>query len=540
MHKQVIWIFGVVFLLSTTFLLLACNPAAYRADADRESYCIIQQKSAGIEGMPAGFTIERQISHVDVPQIDEATRVLTITETLQIAVDHSREHQSRREQVFLQALTLSMERHRFNPIYFGQGNFTLNNDSFKKSIAGVFSFGFNQMLATGADLSVDMSTNLFRIISGGNPGEIAASALSVRAVQPLLRGAGYLVTLENLTQGERDMVYTIRDYVRYRREFSVEIINSYLSLLGQQDQVANAESNLKSLDQQREIVVNRVLAGLSSPIEADQATQQVLEARDSLLRAQASYERVLDLFKIQLGIPTEVRILPKAEELQQIAARGIDKALIPPRDGVKIALENRLDLQNARDRVEDYRRKVLVSEDLLKPGLDLILGYGADSDRPKAMLDFADGEKDYTVGVDVDLPLDRKAERNTYRQSFIRLAAAERDLVDLRDRIAYEVRNAIRNVDLAVDRYQNQVKSLELSRVRVERDSLLLQAGRAITRDVLESQADLLRAQNAVTSSIIDYYNAKLDLLLAMENMEVDEHGFISEGKNYEWEYVDQ
>lgn len=540
MHKRILWISGVILTLGTALLLQACNPAAYKADADREAYCIIQQKSTGVEGMPVSFNIERYSGLVEAPRIEDATRILTITETLQIAVDHSREHQTRREQVFIQALSLSLERYRFDPIYFGKGNFTINNDSFRQSISSFFSIGFNRMLATGADLSVDMTTNLSRIISGGNPAELAVSALSARAVQPLLRGAGYLVTLENLTQSEKDMVYSIRDYVRYQREFSVDIIRGYLSLLGQQDQVTNAENNLKSLDQQREIVVNRVLAGLSSPIEADQATQQVLEARDSLVRAQTSYERVLDTFKLQLGIPPEVRILPRAEELQRITEEGITKTLIPSDQAVQIALVNRFDLKNTRERVEDYRRKVLVSEDLLKPGLDLVLGYGAESDRSKAMFDFADGEKDYSAGVDVDLPLDRKSERNIYRQSFIRLAAAERDLEDQRDRTSFEVRQAIRSLNLAVDRYEIQLRSLELAKTRVERDSLLLQAGRAITRDVLESQSDLLRAQNAVTSAIIDYYNAKLDLLLAMENLKVNEHGWISEGKDYEWEYVDQ
>jgi len=387
---------------------------------------------------------------------------------------------------------------------------------------------------------VEMSTSLFRVISGGDPSELATSALSVGVVQPLMRGYGRAVTLENLTQAERDMVYAIRDYVRYRKALTVDITQSYLDLLGQLDQVRNAKSNLDSLIIQRDFVENRVLAGLVSPTEADQAAQQALEARDSWIRSIANYERGLDSFKLQLGIPIEVRIVQNPGALEIIKAQGVKKFELPVEKAVEVALVNRLDLRNTRERVEDYRRKIPVAEDLLKPGMDLVLGYGADSDGPKAMFDFADGEKNYTAGINYDLPLDRKSERNVYRQAFINLAAAERDYEEGVDTTSFEVRNAVRNLNLAVESYDIQLNSLALAQRRVERDSDFLRAGRAITRDVLESQNALLDAQNAVTSALIDYYSNRLDLLLAMETLQVGENGMWKEGIQDEWEYVDQ
>ncbi len=537
------------FLLKRTFrawpallllLICGCNPTAYRADADREAYCIIGQKSMGIQGLPAAFNIERPRGAYRNGDINSATLVLTITDSLRIATENSREYRSRMESLYSQALSLSLERHEFDPIYFGQGSFELNNDGTRQSISNIFSLGFNRMLATGADLSVEMSTSLFRVISGGDPSELATSALSVGVVQPLMRGYGRAVTLENLTQAERDMVYAIRDYVRYRKALTVNITQSYLDLLGQLDQVRNAKSNLDSLIIQRDFVENRVLAGLVSPTEADQAAQQALEARDSWIRSIASYERGLDSFKLQLGIPIEVRIVQNPGALEIIKAQGVKKFELPVEKAVEVALVNRLDLRNTRERVEDYRRKIPVAEDLLKPGMDLVLGYGADSDGPKAMFDFADGEKSYTAGINYDLPLDRKSERNVYRQAFINLAAAERDYEEGVDTTSFEVRNAVRNLNLAVERYEIQLNSLALAQRRVERDSDFLRAGRAITRDVLESQNALLDAQNAVTSALIDYYSNRLDLLLAMETLQVDENGMWKEGIQDEWEYVDQ
>jgi outer membrane protein TolC len=522
-------------------LLCGCNPAAYKADADREAYCIIGQKSMGIEGLPAAFNIERPRGAYRNGEVDSATLVLTITDCLRIATENSREYRSRMESLYSEALSLSLARHEFDPIYFGQGNFEINNDGTRQSISNIFSLGFNRMLATGADLSVEMSTSLFRIISGGDPSELATSALSVGLVQPLMRGYGQAVTLENLTQSERDMVYAIRDFVRYRKTLTVNITQSYLDLLGQSDQVDNAKNNLESLIVQRDYVENQVLAGRMSPTEADQAVQQVFEARDSWIRAIANYERGLDLFKLQIGIPTELRIIPNPGALKKIEAQPVEKFDLPVEKAVQVALVNRLDLRNTRERVEDYRRKIPVAADLLKPGMDLVLGYGADSDGRKAMFDFADGEKNYSAGINYDLPLDRKSERNTYRQAFINLAAAERDYEQGVDTTTYEVRNTVRNLNLAVDRYDIQLKSLALARKRVERDSDFLRAGRAITRDVLESQNALLSAQNSTTSALIDYFSNRLDLLLAMETLQVDGNGMWKEGiQEDDWEYVDQ
>jgi hypothetical protein len=67
------------------------------------------------------------------------------------------------------------------------------------------------MLATGGDISISLVNNLFRVISGGDPNQAAASAVAAAVSQPLLQGAGRRIALEDLTQAERDMVYAIRN-----------------------------------------------------------------------------------------------------------------------------------------------------------------------------------------------------------------------------------------------------------------------------------------------------------------------------------------
>ena len=57
------------------------------------------------------------------------------------------------------------------------------------------------------------------------PKTISESTITLDLVQPLLRGGGRAVTLEPLTQTERNLLYQIRAFARFRKEFGAFRIN---------------------------------------------------------------------------------------------------------------------------------------------------------------------------------------------------------------------------------------------------------------------------------------------------------------------------
>src|SRR5262249_42847278 len=56
-----------------------------------------------------------------------------------------------------------------------------------------------------------------------SPRVLSQSTATLDLIQPLLRGGGRAVTLEPLTQAERDLLAQIRSYARFRKEFYVSI-----------------------------------------------------------------------------------------------------------------------------------------------------------------------------------------------------------------------------------------------------------------------------------------------------------------------------
>ena len=108
------------------------------------------------------------------------------------------------------------------------------------------------------------------------------------------------------------------------------------------------------------------------------------------------------------------------------------------------------------------------------------------------------------------MPLDRKAERNAYREALITLEQRQREYENSVDRVKFDVRQAYRQLKEAQDAYTIRKNGLDLASKRVETNKLLLDAGRVEVRIVLDSQDALVQAQNDVTAALVDYTIAKL------------------------------
>jgi outer membrane protein TolC len=264
----------------------------------------------------------------------------------------------------------------------------------------------------------------------------------------------------------------------------------------------------------------------------------MLRAKNRLVLARMSVDRQLDAFKITLGLPTDLKLELDENEIGNMArlikAEAEDPATMkgPDEEAVlKPALENRLDLKVTRMRFEDARRKVKVAADALRAGLDLKLSASSQERRYSGTdtedLNFSDGR--FGLVAEMDLPWERTAERNAYRQQLLAVDAAERSLELKEDSVMQEVRNALRELQAAIESYHIQVVAVELAERRVKSTDLFLEAGRAQIRDVLDSEESLVSARNALSQSMVSIRMARLELLRDTETLEIDSRGIWSE-----------
>ncbi len=525
-------------LLSAVLLAgTACSPSYYREDADEEVYSVVSQKQAKALGAADdGFTIERPEGalreRLEAPQAATNEPItLGLVAALETAAANSRDFARNRETVYLAALDLTLDRHDFAVRYFDSGTAEIAADDDTDEVTGSVdnSFSIVRSLETGGQIALSLGTSLFRIIT--SPTENSASSiLSLAITQPLLRGAGKAVATENLTQSERSAIYAVRTFERFKQELAVRVASGYFRVLQAIDAVENERANYGNAEEALRRTESLARAGRLPQFQVDQAKQNELTARESVINAEESYNAQIDSFRFTLGLPPDSNVDLDRSELEKLVAGGLTDSAVAAEEAVRIAVAKRLDLMNSRDQAEDATRRIAVAENALEMGLDLVAGasWGTTNNRPGA---FEFGEGRYSIGLDFDLPLDRKAQRNAYRAALIEAERRRRDMIEAEDSVKIDVRDALRNLRQARESYEIQKTSVGLARTTIDSTTLFLQAGRADTRDLLDAQRDLLRAQNSLTRALVSHEISLLELSRDMGTLQVDDTGLSYEIK---------
>jgi len=606
----------VVLLLVYAALLVQAgckSPGEYRRQADETAYEIIRQKQHEAIGNAEDFTIGRpsdilrrrllQAQNLqysgpwslgtdrlekpehwpedDYPQdANTAPLVLldgaepltfTMLESLQVAAGNSFTYQTQKEEVFRAALRLDFERDLFRDFFTEQAESLVSTDSSgDRTVSGTRQSsitGWSRTLKNGAAFSAQLGADLVNLLTEGR-----ASARGLRAdasvSMPLLRGSGAHIVTEPLTQAERDVVYAIWNFERFKRTFAVDIASEYYAVLQALDQIANEEGNYGRVSMSVRRSRRIAEAGGIDTIQVDQAVQDELRARNRWVISMQSYERTLDEYKILLGLPVDANIELDRGELDKLVERVSEEMVdlsrfavdpneeVPPADApieleqpgpegagqyeidqvlaTRSALENRLDLRVAQENVYDAQRAVVIFADRLGAELTLFGSASAGDRRSVGSATSNDSrvhlnEAAYSALLTLDLPLERVAERNDYRDSLISLERAVRDVGSLEDRVKLDVRNRLRDLGSTRESLQIQARAVEVAQRRVSAANMAMDAGRAQIRDILEAQEALLSAQNSLTAAVINYRITELELQRDMGLLKVDETGLWQE-----------
>ena len=497
--------------LTVLALIAGCSPAHYKAEADKEVYGIIDSKWEDRFGSRVNYTLSdapRSPHDIRIERSATAGR-LSLARAVALATAHNRDYQRQKELLYLAGLTLTLARHEFARQWFGTVDAGYLNERDDESLTGGGALGFSRALADGAQISAGIALDWARFLTG-DPRTSLGSVLNVSFTQPLLRGRGRKIAQENLTQAERNVLYQIRSFNRYRKTFVVSIVTDYYNVLRLRDTVTNAQNDYERRVLSRERLEMEAEAGRRDSFEVDQTVQDVLRAQDNVVAAQERYAQALDQFKIRLALPTDAEVELDPNELEALRRTEVLDPDYTVEAAIQTALSERLDLANSADAVEDAARKVMVAADNLGAELNLVGGTAVNStpDTDFARLQFHEGL--YRLGLEADLPFDRKAERNAYREALIALQQQRRTHENEVDTVKLDVREAYRQLRRQAESYRIQKNSIRLAQKRVESTSLLLEAGRVQTRDLLESQDALLQAQNDLTAALVAHTVAKL------------------------------
>ena len=479
-----------------------------------------------------------------------------LVDAVRIAAFNSFEYKSKKESLYQTALAMDLADDEFRTIFAGtlSSNMEIYRD--ENELRAIedhavthderTKLSFNRKFRNGARLTGSIMANLAGMLTGDQRTAWGSSAdLSISV--PLLRGAGTLVNTEALTQAERSFIYAVRDFEQYKRTFICQIESSYLALVLAKRQRQNQDEAFRRVLRSTLRSYRMAQASRMSQSQFEQAHQSELSSKANWIAACQSYESTKDAFKMTLGLPPDARVEPRENdlvELEKYVSRyaqlelepyrddGENSKLVPPDsvDGgdlkrrtdvaLAIAFSNRLDFISCRDRLEDAQRHLLIAEDALRAEVTLgaaATGF-ADTVGPKSRREGIEhGEfhpKDWrlTPVLTVDLPIERRKERNDYRNALIAVEAAVRAYQAEEDALKNTVRGDMRSMNRTKDDLQIQFVAMNLAERRVRNQEILLQAGRADMTVMLEAQDSLVSAKNSLYGAMISYKNQELAL----------------------------
>lgn len=486
-------------------------------------------------------------------QIENAPLRITLDEALKVAAYNNRGYQSQKESVYQSALRLDLEQDAFRTTWAGVVDSvlsaSLSETGETNGVTTSPSLEVSRQFKNGMRFTSLLAVDLVNLLNGTRESSTGL-ALDTSLEIPLLRGSSKFVVTEPLTQAERDVVYSIYGFERFKKTFAVQIASRYLSVLQQQDRVQNAVENYERVVASTRRALRLADAGRLPGIQVDQSIQDELRARNAWISATQSYERALDDFKITLGLPTDSLIELDPEEFDRLLTlTRYERYLLPEtqsqddrvppadapvvleqpsmqdagpyelieEDAILIALLNRLDLRVSVGEIVDAQRGVAIAADNLRADVTLLGRASLGESRSLSSANQSDAQLRpdrgfYSLLLGIDLPFERTSERNSYRNSLIQYEQTIRSLQEAEDSVKFDVRNVLRDLLEFRETIKIQAEAVRVAQRRVDSTNLFLQAGRAEIRDLLEAQNALNSAQDALTNAVVSYRIGELEL----------------------------
>ncbi len=248
---------------------------------------------------------------------------------------------------------------------------------------------------------------------------------------------------------------------------------------------------------------------------------------DQLIGAPAQHPMAAE--ELQKSMQQADQLVKRIAEMMQSTQIGLVPVDIHVDDAMVTALVQRLDLMNTRGFLADDWRRIKFAADELKSVLNLNANQrfntSANSDR---FAEFAFNDSQTQLNLSLDLPLNRRAQRNAYRQSLINYQVGLRSLMQTEDNIKFDVRNGLRQLELDKVQYEISVTSAALASERVSSTRLefALGQGGVTARDFLEAQAAYRSAVTQVANGRIGYIVDRAQFALDLELMLLNDEGF--------------
>ena len=336
--------------------------------------------------------------------------------------------------------------------------------------------------------------------------------------QPLLRGFGPNATFFDLQNAKRARVGQERGLALARQRLAVDIAAAFYGVIAQRQLLDVARQSLERTDGLLKSSEARLEVGLASKLDVYRAELQAAQAQDAMVRSEAALDTALERFRGLLALPPGDPVEPEAAALPEVGGELFE----PVEALVARALENRLELAEARDQVGDARRTASLARQNLFPQIDLNvgvtqLGYGGTFGDA-----WAAGDRRVEVFLSASYPIQQSAERANQAVAQLQVGSRERGVRERELQIEQEVRQARRELEQIKKSVELQQQAVVVAARQRRLAVLRYQRGLGSNFDVVDAESSLVTARSALVQLLTTYAVARLDLKRTTGTLDVE------------------
>lgn len=368
-----------------------------------------------------------------------------------------------------------------------------------------------QRISTGA--TVTAATNLNRAGSNSrntllNPSFNSDFSLTVR--QPILSGAGRAF---NRAAIERAKIGLDRSNLDFKTSVLTVVRNveaAYYNVGFAREQLAVRRFSLELAERLLEENKARMNTGIATDLEVLQAEVGVANARRSLIQAEQTVRNNEDAL---------LNLIGRFEFNSPLGGVSLADAPVPAisfERSYQLARENAPSYASTKLSIEQIKIDVMTTKSQAKPALSVGAtgGYNAREASPgRSAEELWSGDGyNWTLDLQLNMPLGFKAEKARHRQAIINLAREEARLQQIEQTLLVDVRSAVRSVETNIESVAISAKATELSQRQFDLEKARFDAGISTFRRVQETQEDLDTARVAELQARIALRIALADL----------------------------
>jgi outer membrane protein TolC len=401
-----------------------------------------------------------------------------------------------------------------------------------------FNVGFGDLLPTGTSVSLAWNNTRQEINSTFyylNPSY--TSGLNLSLDQPLLRGFGTDVQRTAIEVARRNRDISTIQFEQVVIATVQQVESAYWNLVYARENLKVKEQSLKLAQDLLDQTRTRVRIGTSAPIDIIQSEATVAAREQDIIVAGNAVEGAADALKQLLGFEN-----PDDWKSEVVPVDSLEITPVTPDldEAITQALATRIELKQQELRRQISELNLVAADNAVKPGLDLVVGYGYsgvggkftqvdpstgntvvipggwnDALRQITNLDYPQ----WSAGLNFSYTLGNHLAKAQRAEGRFALAVAQQNIAKQRQVVIDATRAAVRGLADSAKAIAASEKARILAERNLDAEQKKFANGMSTNYQVLQIQSDLAVAQVNELASQVAYRQAAVAYQVAVGNL---------------------